>query len=152
MNAIIYDDYSGIEMGRVNVFCDNLPVADAPQTQIGASPKFMLPAGFTATIDWQFNDRMYADFDPLTRKNPDDREHSYRYPSYHLFGASVSWVKAWNINADRKISLNVFMRGDNLFDTTYIERGKDGANHDLATFRGYWGFGRTFSFGVRIVL
>ena len=82
----------------------------------------------------------------------DDREHSYRYPSYHLFGASVSWVKAWNINADRKISLNVFMRGDNLFDTTYIERGKDGANHDLATFRGYWGFGRTFSFGVRIVL
>ena len=44
------------------------------------------------------------------------------------------------------------MRGDNLFDTTYIERGKDGANHDLATFRGYWGFGRTFSFGVRIVL
>lgn len=152
VNAIIYDDYSGIEMGRVNVFCDNLPVADAPQTQIGASPKFMLPAGFTATIDWQFNDRMYADFDPLTRNNPDDREHSYRYPSYHLFGASVSWVKAWNINADRKISLNVFMRGDNLFDTTYIERGKDGANHDLATFRGYWGFGRTFSFGVRIVL
>lgn len=152
VSAIIYDDYSGTEVGRVNVYCDGLPVADAPQTQIGASAKFILPAGFSASADWQFNDRMYADFDPLTRNNPDDRQHSYRIPGYHLLGASVSWGSEWKYGArsTRKIGLNVFVRGDNLLNTTYIERGKDGAAHDLASFRGYWGFGRMFSFGVRV--
>ena len=29
------------------------------------------------------------------------------------------------------------------------ERGKDGATHDLESFRGYWGFGRVISFGIR---
>lgn len=161
VSAIIYDDYSGVEMGRVNVYCDGLPVADAPQTQIGASAKFSMPAGFSAVADWQFNDRMYTDFDPLSRNNPDDRQYSYRIPGYHLLGATISWGKDWQRTSAsgesgsidrhlRKISLNVFLRGDNLLDTSYIERGKDGAAHDLATFRGYWGFGRMFSLGIRV--
>ena len=50
VSAIIYDDYSGVEMGRVNVYCDGLPVADAPQTQIGASAKFSMPAGFSGCM------------------------------------------------------------------------------------------------------
>ena len=28
VQATIYDDYSGVEIGTVNVFCDGLPVAD----------------------------------------------------------------------------------------------------------------------------
>ena len=137
---------------RVNVYCDGLPVADAPQTQIGASAKFILPAGFSASADWQFNDRMYADFDPLARNSPDDRQYSYRIPGYQLVGASVSWAYEWKYGAKptRKIGLNVFMRGDNLLNTTYIERGKDGTTHDLASFRGCWGFGRMFSLGIRV--
>ena len=137
---------------RVNVYCDGRPVADAPQTQIGASAKFILPAGFSASADWQFNDRMYADFDPLARNSPDDRQYSYRIPGYRLVGASVSWAYEWKYGArpTRKIGLNVFMRGDNLLNTTYIERGKDGTTHDLTSFRGYWGFGRMFSLGVRV--
>ena len=51
VSAIIYDDYSGTEIGRVNVYCDGLPVADALQTQIVASAKFILPAGFSASAD-----------------------------------------------------------------------------------------------------
>ena len=104
---------------------------------------------------------MYADFDPLSRNNPDDRQYSYRIPGYHLLGATISWGKDWQRTSAsgepgsidrhlRKISLNVFLRGDNLLDTLYIERGKDGAAHDLATFRGYWGFGRMFSLGIRV--
>ena len=115
VSAIIYDDYSGTEIGRVNVYWDGRPVADAPQTQIGDSTKFILPAGFSASADWQFNDRMYADVDPLARNSPDDRQYSYRIPGYQLVGASVSWAYEWKYGArpTRKIGLNVFMRGDN---------------------------------------
>ena len=79
---------------------------------------------------------MYADFDPLARNSPDDRQYSYRIPGYQLVGASVSWAYEWKYGArpTRKIGLNVFMRGDNSLNTTYMERGKDGTTHDLASF------------------
>ncbi len=152
VSAIIYDDYSGTEKGRVNVYCDNLPVADAPQTQIGASVKINAPYGFSAGADWRFNGRMYADFDPLTRTDPQDRSASYRIPSYHLLGASLKWEKDFPTcrRSAQTLSLCLFVRGDNLLDITYIERGKDGESHNLETFRGYWGFGRAFSFGLRV--
>ena len=174
VRAVIYDDYSGVEVGRVDVYCDGLPVADAPQTQLGASLKFVFPLGFALGAAWQFNDRMYADFDPLTRTDANDRQTSYRIPGYHLLGAVFSWGRelgrktirataqtdcAANSTgvgysgtgaSKRKMALNIFLRADNLLDVSYIERGKDGSNHDLETFRGYWGFGRMFSFGLRI--
>ena len=52
----------------------------------------------------------------------------------------------------RPLKLTVFITGSNLLDAMYIERGKDGAGHDLASLRGYWGFGRNFTFGLRLSL
>ena len=135
-------------------------MGDAPQTQLGAQLGFDIPCGFRFLADWQFNDRMYADFDPVTRTDPSDRSPSYRLPSYHLLGATLSWSDDFRLCASRAdgsgdcpfgrtLGVTVFVTGSNLLDTMYIERGKDGAAHDLATFRGYWGFGRNFSFGVR---
>ena len=154
VQAVIYDDYSDVEVGRINVYSDGLPVGDAPQTQVGAQLDFDIPYGFRLSADWQFNDRMYADFDPVTRVDASDREASYRIPSYHLLGATLSWSKFFGSCAGasggcRGIGLTLFATGSNLLDTVYIERGKDGAAHDLATFRGYWGFGRNVSFGLR---
>lgn len=158
VNAIIYDDYTRQEIGRVNVFCDGLPVGDAPQTQIGAAMTVIMPAGFQLVADWQFNDRMYADFDPVTRTDVTDRSHSYRFPSYHLLGATLSWSRSPAIpgrdsgqgSYAGKVGLTLFANGSNLLDTVFIERGKDGASHGIDTFRGFWGFGRNFSFGMRI--
>lgn len=171
VQAIIYDDYTRLEIGRVNVYSDGLPVGDAPQTQIGAVMDVDIPTGFHLSVDWQFNDRMYADFDPVSRTDPSDRAPSYRIPSYHLLGATLSWSRQTSLptaggcrlgrnssvhanGADspctRNLGLTLFVTGNNLLDTVFIERGKDGASHDLETFRGFWGFGRTFSFGMRL--
>ena len=148
VQTIIYDDYSGTEIGKIDIYCKGLPVSDAPQTQVGADVKGIIPKGFSVSVDWRFNDRMYADFDPLTRTNPDDRATSYRIPGYHLLGATLCWSGNFNASG-HKLGLMVFARGNNLLGTQYIERGKDGASHDLDSFRGFWGFGRNFSFGVR---
>lgn len=145
VSAVIYDEYSGLPLDQINVYCNGIPVGDAPQTQVGAALEFRLPLGFGIDADWTFNDRMYADFDPAGRTNPDDRQPSYRIPSYHLLNASVSWSG----NLGRRVCLTVFANGYNLLNTRYIERGKDGAGHDLDSFRGFWGFGRNFNFGFR---
>ena len=152
VQAVIYDDYTRQEIGQMNVYCGGLPVGDAPQTQLGAAMTVELGAGFTVNADWQFNDRMYADFDPAARTDESDRSPSYRIPSYHLLGATVSWSrqKIFGEAGNGRTGMTLFVSGSNLLDTMFIERGKDGASHDIDTFRGFWGFGRTFSFGMRL--
>lgn len=151
VQAVIYDDYSDTKVGTLNVYCDGLPVGDAPQTQVGASLDVRIPAGFGIQAQWQYNDRMYADFDPVSRTDPADRAPAYRLPSWSLLGATVRWSgRIGGGQGRRGMGLTVFVTGSNLLDTEYIERGKDGSDHTLSTFRGYWGFGRNFTFGLRL--
>ena len=145
VSANIYDNYTGAVAETINVYSKGLPVGDAPQTQVGAVVEVDFLRHFRFSADWQFNDRMYADFDPEGRTDPDDRAASYRIPSYHLVNASLSWSG----NIGKRLGLTVFVNGYNLLDTKYIERGQDGADHSLGTFRGFWGFGRNFNFGLR---
>lgn len=146
VTATIYDDYTLQPVSRIDVYSDGLPVGDAPQTQVGATLIVRIPGGFSLTADWRFNDRMYADFDPEDRTDPEDRHAAYRIPSYHLVDLMADWQHKFR----RGVGLTVFAGVSNLLDTVYIERGTDGAGHDLESFRGFWGFGRSFSFGVRL--
>lgn len=146
VQATIYDDYTGMPVSQVNVYSNGLPVGDAPQTQVGATLEASLPAGFRLSVGWNFNDRMYADFEPEDRTDPDDRADPYRIPGYHLLGADISWSHDF----PKGISATLFVSASNLLNTFYIERGVDGATHDLESFRGFWGFGRNFSFGLRL--
>ena len=146
VEAVIYDNYSDNQVGTIGVYSDGLPVGGAPQTQVGATAHFDIPAGFSIDLDWNYNDRMYAEFDPVTRTSSDDRTPAYRIPAYHLLGATLQWSGV----IARACRMTVFLTGANLLDAMYIERGKDGADHDLSTFTGYWGFGRNFSLGLRV--
>ena len=147
-DAHVYDKYTNEDLGGYTIYCNGLHVGDAPQTQLGAQFDVKLPHGFSIHAGWQFNARMYADFEPKNRTKADDDKDAYRLPSYNLIDASVNWEKSFS----KGIRLNIFANGTNLADAKYIERGTDGANHDLDSFRGYWGVARTLSCGMRVIL
>ncbi|HPS25371.1 MAG TPA: TonB-dependent receptor, partial [Bacteroidales bacterium] len=65
-----------------------------------------------------------------------------RLPDYHLVNMSVTW--------NMPFGLTLLANLNNLTNETYIERGKDGADHTLESFRGYWGFGINGSLGLRV--
>ena len=143
--ALIYDGYTGETLNTYTIYCNGLHVGDSPQTQFGAQADFKLPYGFYANLSWQYNDRMYADFEPNDRKNAESPD-AYRLPSWNVLDATLGWSSQLSDN----MHLDIFATGRNLTDANYIERGKDGANHDLATFRGYWGAPRTLSVGMKL--
>ena len=143
--ALIYDGYTGETLNTYTIYCDGLHVGDSPQTQFGAQADFKMPYGFYANLSWQYNDRMYADFEPNDRKNAESPD-AYRLPSWNVLDATIGWSNQLSDN----MHLDIFATGRNLTDAHYIERGKDGANHDLATFRGYWGAPRTLSIGMKL--
>ncbi|MFA6769624.1 MAG: hypothetical protein WCR71_00430, partial [Bacteroidales bacterium] len=157
VSANIYDPYSGLVTEVINVYSDGLPVGDAPQTQFALFAEANLTKGISITADWNHNSRMYADFDPKERQNASDTQHSYKLPSYSLVNMGISWepticgirnFKNYRKNS-RKVNVNVYARLNNLLNEKYIERGKDGADHTLSTFSGFWGIGRNASVGVR---
>lgn len=146
VEATVYDPYSNNALGQISVYADGLHVGDAPQTQLGAGADITMPHGFYARADWKMNGRMYADFEPSKRTDASDRSDSYRIPTYHLLNATLGWTGPFSDG----MTLNLFVTGRNLTDATYIERGTDGASHDLDTFRGFWGQERNISFGARL--
>lgn len=143
--AIIYDSYSGESLKEYSIHSNGLHVSDAPQTQFGAQADIRLYKGIYLHAGWQHNARMYADFKPSSRTSADKRD-AYRLPSYNLVDATLGWEGHLSAN----VRLNVFATFNNLLDATYIERGTDGVDHDLASFRGYWGAPRTVALGTRV--
>ena len=155
--AIMYDSFSGDELSTFAINCDGLHVGDAPQTQLGGQLDANIGHGVYAHLAWQYNARMYADFQPSSRittatgtgKAADAEENvpdAYRLPEYHLLDATIGWRTRLNDG----ISLNIFATCNNLLNTSHIERGTDGATHDINSFRGYWGAPRTVSIGMRM--
>jgi len=151
VKATIYDQYSGLKIDEVNVYSDGLPVGDAPQTQAGMIAGLKFRKGIEIDASWNYNGRLYADYEPTDRTDPDDRSSSLRLPDYQLVNLGITWNRALH-NAGHNSSYTLFLNINNLLDKKYIERGKDGADHSMTTFRGYWGFGINGSVGVRVDL
>ncbi len=154
VHATIYDPYTDAPLQNIDVYSDGLHVGDAPQTQVGAG--FILhpiqlfrstaKSDVSISMDWTYNDRFWADFDPITRTSAGDRTDAYRIPAYHLLNLQVSWTH----NFSSRTAATIFFNLNNLLDAIYIERGKDGSAHDAATFTGYWAAPRNYNFGIRI--
>ncbi|MDZ4058433.1 MAG: hypothetical protein U1D64_00170, partial [Bacteroidales bacterium] len=106
---------------------------------------FIAGKGLTINADWLFNGRMYADFDPKERQSAQDRVNPFRLPDYSLTSIGVTWTRAIG-NFNTTFYANIH----NLFNTQYIERGRDGYDHTIETFRGFWGAGRNLGAGVRV--
>jgi hypothetical protein len=171
VNAIIYDNYTNQAVQEIHVYSDGLPVGDAPQTQIGATLNLkplgaasaysvIDPAGMISDavngelniqLSWSYNTRYWADFEPNTRTNANDRTKPYQLPDYHLVNLGINYLKYFRVG-NKAVGTTFFLNVNNIFDEWYIERGKDGADHTLNTFTGYWGQGRNCAFGVKVSL
>jgi outer membrane receptor for Fe3+-dicitrate len=143
--ATIYDPYTNLPVDTLQVFTDGLRVGDAPQTQAGVVASVRLLDRMELRAECRYNDRMYANFDPAKRTRAADRSQSYRIPASVTADVHVHYpLTVATLAAD------VFFTCNNLFNAQYIERGDDGENHDLASFRGFWNIGRTVMVGTRI--
>ncbi len=144
VSASIYND-NKVLVDSMMVYSKGLYIGDAPQTQLGFSAEYHSAEGFRFSVDWVFYDRLYANFDPVNRNNPDDRKQPYRIPSYSLFdlyGGYDFQVKQFPVSLQ--------LSCQNVFNKETIIRGDDGVGHNLETFSGFWSLGRTFNISAKI--
>jgi outer membrane receptor for Fe3+-dicitrate len=144
VSASIYDD-NQVLVDSMMVYTKGLYVGDAPQTQLGLSAEYHTVDGFRFSADWLFYDKLYANFDPVNRNNPDDRSPPYRIPSYSL----LDLYTGYDMHI-KQFPVSLQLACQNVFNKQTIIRGDDGAGHDLATFSGFWSLGRTFNVSAKI--
>lgn len=143
--AELFND-NNVVVDTTEVYANGLFVGDAPQTQLGLFILYTPFDKFDIRLNWTFNDRLFADFDPASRNNPNDRKQSYQLPSYHLLDVHLGYTF---LLAGQHVFTSVSCF--NLFDQKYVMRGEDGANHKLTSFQGNWGFGRTFNLNFKLI-
>lgn len=138
VSAILFND-DNTPVDTVNVYADGLYVGGAPQFQAGLTAALRMLQTFDLKLNWVYYDRIFADFDPSGRNNPQDRSQPYRIPAYSLLDIHFNYpFSLFGNRADLNLSCY------NALDSEHIIRGEDGPGHDLENFRGFWGFGRTF--------
>ncbi len=129
----------------VNVYARNLYVGGTAQQQWGAFLDFRLLSLLNVHVNWTHYSKLFADFDPIYRNNPADRQQPYSFPAYSLLNASV--VMPFQIGSRPCM---VQLNGYNLLNKAYIETGQDGKQHNLNDFRGFWSFGINFNLTLKI--
>jgi len=143
VSATLFDD-NNVAVDTVEVYADGLYVGGAPQFQAGLYGKLTILKTFQLTGNWLYYDNIYARFDPAGRSDPDDTSQPYQIPAYNILDLHLTYPFSF-INNQALFGVSCF----NLLNSEHIIRGEDGADHDQSSFRGFWGFGRSFNFSLK---
>ncbi len=132
-----------IVVDTVFVYAKDLYVGGTAQQQAGANFNFNVFKLINVNAEWIWFGKLYADFNPLNRNNPDDRTQPYKFPDYNIFNMYLNIPFSLN---DKQAGVD--MGFYNIFNKHYIETGEDGENHDLYSFKGFWNPG--FNFNIKL--
>ncbi|MFA3782783.1 TonB-dependent receptor [Melioribacteraceae bacterium 4301-Me] len=153
----VYQDYangSGEEI--YNFYVNGLMVGDAPQTQLALQGSVYPTKGMQARIVFRYNANYYADWDPFSRTNPNDRAQVWKTPAYSIWDVHFYYKLPINIYG---VNLNFFAHVFNLFNTIYIQDATDNSQynsfntvgnqtHSASDAEVYLGMPRTFNIGI----
>lgn len=144
VDAELYNN-DQVLIDSTKVYSKGLWVGDAPQLQYGMYGNLKLPGNFSLNATWLFFDRIYANFDPASRNNPNDRVQPYRIPSYHTIDLHL--VYEFLVDG---LKTTAGISAYNITNQESIMRGEDGITHNLDSFTGFWSPGRTFNFSLKV--
>ncbi len=142
-------------VANADLLIKGLRVADAAQTTAALGMKLEFMEGTSISVDYNYADNLYADFDILGSANitevGDTKAESVRpsatwqAPAYHLFDLGLKHeFKLGDLDA------SIFARANNIFNTEYVADARDGEGSVAETAMVWFGFGRTFSLSAKI--
>ncbi|MCD6556209.1 MAG: TonB-dependent receptor [Bacteroidales bacterium] len=143
--AAVYDQ-NQVFVDSVFIYSGGIHVGDAAQTTAALSIDAEVLPKLTLGLDVNYYDNLYSYFDITTRVNDYDKGvDAWKMPTYTLADMSAKYkFKIGNLNT------TLYGKVNNILDTEYIADATDGVNHDYATSPVFYGFGRTWTIGLKI--
>ncbi len=142
--ADVYNEQNELE-GTVTVYTSGVHVGDAAQTTAALGIDWEILKDLKVGLDFNHYDRLYAQFEVDQRTSEDDMGiDSWLMPDYQIMDFNVRYRFKMG-----KFKSTLYGKIDNIFDTEYISDGFDGSMHNSFTSGVYYGFGRTWSIGIK---
>jgi iron complex outermembrane recepter protein len=138
------------QVETIDLYVKDVRVGDAAQTTAALGFDYELLEGLKFGADYNYYTNLFADFDVLDRgamegENNDQIFDSWEMPAYSLIDVNLRYnFKVSDLNT------TLFMNVNNLLDTEYVSDATDGAKHLASTSRVYYGWGRSWSIGLKI--
>ncbi len=140
----LYDEDQN-ELGSYSAYIANVHVGNAAQTTASLTVNYEVLPGLRLGADYIYQGKNFADFNPINRTNPDDKVDSWQMPNVGLVDVNTNYkFKIAGLDA------SVFGKVNNLLNTEYVADATDGASHDENSALVYFGFGTTWSTGLKI--
>jgi hypothetical protein len=147
----------------------DVKVSDAPQTQFSYGMSVFPIDGLSVQAVGKTFSRMFAEFDPFSRTNPNDRSQSWQTPAYTVFDIHSSYRLSNVLPVWRGGDLRVFFNVFNALDAIYIQDAVDNSGfngfynctpntracaadpgHDAEAAEVFLGLPRSFNFGFQV--
>ena len=144
VNFELYDENQ--QLGETyNAYIADVHVGNSAQTTAFASVDYEILPKVKVGCDYTYYGRNYADFDPTARTTIAGGGDAWQMPDAHLLDVNVKY--GFKIG---KLDATLYGNVNNLFDTEYIADATDGTDHDASTSLVWYGFGRTWTTGLKI--
>lgn len=141
-----YVDANGVEKGTYKAYTKDLKVGNAPQTSAYVGASWECFKDFTVGANFNYYADHYADFSSIDRTNEEDKEQSWKLPDYSTVDIDMNY----KMDISRRTSVTFFGNINNLFNKKHITDAVDGADHSRSKALVWYGFGTTWTAGVRL--
>ncbi|HKI90601.1 MAG TPA: TonB-dependent receptor [Draconibacterium sp.] len=132
--------------GTFYAYVKNVHVGNAAQTTAALTINYEILPKLRIGADYTYFGKNYADFNVNTRTSPSDQVEAWKMPDFGLIDCNMNYkFKIGTADA------TLYGKVNNLFNTEYVSDATDGTDHDQYTSLVYYGFGTTWSTGLKIM-
>ena len=144
VEASQYDQENNFR-GTFYAYVKNVHVGDAAQTTAALTFSYEILPRFRIGADYTYFGKNYADFNVQYRNDPKDQVEAWKMPDYGLIDCDLNYkFKIGTVDA------TLYGKINNILNTEYVSDATDGSKHDEITSLVYYGFGTTWSTGLKI--
>jgi len=128
------------------VFINDVNVGGSAQTTAAFGIEYKPIPDLKVSLDANHYSRLFARFDPEERReDASSGKNSWKMPDYQLVDFNASYY--FDIAG---FDASIYAHLHNVLDTEYISSARDGKEHNAQTSPVYYGYGRTWSMGLKL--
>ncbi|HKJ42480.1 MAG TPA: TonB-dependent receptor, partial [Sunxiuqinia sp.] len=144
VNFTLYNDQHEI-IDTYQAYIKGVHVGNSAQSTASVTANVEVLPGLRIGVDYLYLAKNYADFDPTNRTTASENVDSWQMPNVGMVDMNMKYAfKIAGMNA------NLYGNVNNLLNTEYVSDATDGIYHDQYSSLVYYGFGMTWSTGLKI--
>ncbi|MDK2840696.1 MAG: hypothetical protein PWQ17_201 [Anaerophaga sp.] len=144
VNFSLFDDNNQL-LGEYSAYIGDVHVGNSAQITSALRVDYEVLPGFKVGADFNYYGKNFAEFDPTNRTVEGEKVDSWELPDYTTLDVNLKYD--FNIGS---LEASIFGNVNNILDTEYVADANDGDNHDAESALVYYGFGTTWSTGLKV--